>query len=124
MSESISIWCFIIGDNQTFQVRIDPAGSVDDLKTQIKKRNQVGLKDIDADRLTLYQAELKGSIARVRQDRIDELKRLSQNLNECTFLDELQQLSDFFGENSEEKQCYAIVQLPKGEPIGSMIACR
>ncbi len=121
MSESISIWCFVIGDNQNFEVVIDPAEPVDGLKTQIKKEKLGGLKDIVAAGLTLYRAKVKDSIARQRQECIDELKRLSQNLNECMELDEEQRLSEIFGNNLPGEKYYVLVQLPNGDPIGPVI---
>src|SRR5258708_6282486 len=101
MSQLISIWCFIIGDNQTFEVKIDPAGSVDALKQQIKTQQQPALDHLRASSLILHRAEVKGSIAKQWGERIDELNRLSQNLNECTLLDSEKELSETFGNNHQ-----------------------
>jgi hypothetical protein len=48
------------------------------------------------------------------QGRINQLKRLSQNLNECTELNEQQQLSENFGENLQGKKYYTLVRFPEG----------
>ena len=124
MSELISIWCFIIGDTQTFRVVINPAGSVDRLKQQIKTQQQPALDHLDADSLILHRVAICESLDKSKTKRIEELERLSQNLNESTALDEEDQLSETFGNNLQGKEYYVLVQLPKGEPIGSVIACR
>jgi hypothetical protein len=112
---SNTIWCFIIGDHKIFEVTFDPAGSVDGLKDRIKAKKSGDLKDIDADNLILYRAEVDDSIDKQKKTRIVELKRLSENLSECLELDdEKKLLSKYLGEG---KKYYTLVQLPEGKSI-------
>jgi len=110
-------WCFLVGGNNAFSLVIDQTETVDYLKKEIKKENPAELKDVDAATLTLYRVEVD-AYDKQKQKRINEFKRLSQNLNECMELDDEQQLSECFGENLPQgKRYYIIVQPPEGESI-------
>ena len=113
--------CIVIGETTAFPVDIDETQTVGELKDAIKEKKQVALKAIDANKLTLYRAIVNESDYKQKQTRINELKRLSQNLNECTKLDNKeQQFSGFFGESpSQGKKCYTLVQIPIGQSIDS-----
>ena len=115
-----SLTCFLIGSDGTFQVKIDRTELVGNLKDAIKEKKPVALKDVDADQLTLYKGNIKNSIATNKPKRMKELERLSQNLSECTFLnDEEVELSEIFGNNEGQQQRlkpYVLVELPQGEP--------
>jgi recombinational DNA repair ATPase RecF len=117
------IWCFLIGSDNTFSVNIDETRTrtVDQLKKEIKAKNPKTFSDFDADDLTLYRAEVDESIDEQKQKRTDELRRLFHNLNECTELDEKQQLQGVFGENPQGKRYYTLVLPPEGESIGVVL---
>jgi len=77
----------------------------------------VALKDVDANQLTLYKGNIKNSIVKQRLELMEELGRLSQNLSECTLLnDEVEELSEIFGNNVAEFKPFVLVELPQGEP--------
>jgi len=118
-----NLTCFLIGGDRTFQVEIDRAKFVGNLKSAIKEQKPVALKDVDADQLTLYKGNIKNSIATKRPERMKELGRLSQNLSECTLLDDLEVLSDIFGETPPTGQvCFILlVELPQGEPNSTLL---
>jgi len=109
------ISCFIPGDHSTFPVNIDETEFVDDLKGKIKAQKPEGLATVDADTLTLYQATLDESYD--EEKRINELKQLSQHLNECTELDEVQLVSVYFDKIPPGKVYYTLVQVPDGKSI-------
>lgn len=111
---SKTIWCFVIGGNKTFSVRIDPTESVDDLKNQIKSTRSHQLNHVDAGDLILYRAKINNPIK--KDERIKELGRLSQNLDECLVLDdEEQEVSEIFGDNPPGGKYYTLVWVPEGE---------
>jgi hypothetical protein len=105
------IWCFVTGGETVFSVNRIESWSVYDLKEAMKAKKPQDLGATDANNLKLYLAEVDGSID--KQGRIDELKRLSRNLSECTELDEEHQLSGIFGEIPEGKKYYTLVRRPK-----------
>ena len=115
--EEYTLNCLVPGAKDTFSVKIKNDQSVDDLKKVIKKKNEPRFNHFDADELTLYRVEDDKSYD--GQKRIDELEWSSQNLNECTKLnDEEQQLSEFFGESAPEgKQYYILVVPPQSKSI-------
>ena len=88
----------------------------------LKKAIPTDLKDVDARRLKLYRFEIDASYN--KKKRINELKQLSQQLNECTELDEVQPLSECLGGSPPpEKKYYIIMQIPEGASIycGSVV---
>ena len=100
----------ILGEETTFSVKINETQLVDELKDKVKEKRDIKFKDIDAVELTLYRAEVDQPYE--RQKRIDELKRLFQNLDECTGLDEDQLLSKYFGESLPVGKKYYILVVP------------
>jgi hypothetical protein len=111
------IWCFVTGGETVFSVNRIESWSVYDLKEAMKAKKPQDLGATDANNLKLYLAEVDGSID--KQGRIDELKRLSRNLSECTELDEEHQLSGIFGEIPEGKKYYALMQLLEGKLVAA-----
>jgi Crinkler effector protein N-terminal domain len=108
----------VIGETTQFPVKIDKTESVDELKKAIKKEKEHRLDAFAAYSLKLYQVQLDKSLN--KHERTSELARLSQNLNNCTELDEEDQLSKIFGEGAPDgKKYYTIVQLPTGQSIDS-----
>ena len=114
------IFCVIPDNGAVFSVKVASDDTVDDLKKAIKKEKSQMLANVDADTLTLYRVAVAESISGQKQERIKELKRLFQNLNECTLLDdEEQRVSEFYGRNSDGKRDYILVQPPTGESCSS-----
>ena len=106
------IWCALTNDGVIFPIDIEWTLAVADLKQAIKERRQLASA---ADDLTLYRAEVEQDLDGTREKRIAELRRLSENLNECKLLeDEQQMISECF---DEEKKYYTLVRLPEGELI-------
>ena len=100
----------------TFPVDINETELVGDLKKKIKAETTFALANVDAFTLTLYQAAL--DISYDKKQRINELERLSRNLNECTKLDDVErQLLEVFGEIPQGKKYYTLVQAPEGKSI-------
>lgn len=104
-----TIWFFIIGDDRTHSVKVKPAESIDELKLHINTRGAFDLKNPGT--LTLYRAELGPGVDEIRDKRIAELQRLSENLNACELLDEQKQISECF-KNVQNKNYYVIVCPP------------
>ena len=119
---SKTIFYFIAGDSNASVVRVEPDEYVDDLKNRIKTSRSSDLKNIDAVKLALYCAGVKQEVFQQTQLRVNELERLSQNLNECVLLDELQKISECFPENTQEKKYFCLVRLPPGELVYSFRA--
>lgn len=110
--------CFIPGDKNFLSIKIDKIEIVDRLKDAIKHKKEPELDAFAADALTLY----RGAIDRSYHDkkaRMNELRRLSEHLNECTELDDpLQELSEIFSESLPTGKIYVIlVRIPEGESI-------
>jgi len=110
------IICFVPGDHSTFPVDIEEHRWVADLKKEIIKENPAMFGNIDAHHLALYRVEVDEGYN--KQERINELERLFQHLNECTELDEEQQLAEIFDESPVKgKKYYILVQVPEGKSI-------
>lgn len=60
---------------------------------EIKKEIPNACATVAADHLTLYRGAIDESFKKDGKKLMDELERLTQRLNECTELDEEQQLS-------------------------------
>ena len=108
-------WCFLVGSDSTFSVNID------DLRTRTVHHLKVAIKaktgfSAPAYALTLYRVAIDES--HDDQKRISELKQISQNLKECTELDEMQELSKTFSEIPPQgKAYYILVPTPKSQSI-------
>lgn len=115
---SKTIWCFIIGDIETWPVKIDFAETVAHLKKEIRQDNP----NLNAPGVALYRAMVDESINKQRENRMNELNRLCQDLKEYKELDEQQLLGEIFGEVPQGKICYALVRTPDGESIESRVS--
>ena len=110
------VWCFLIGGDSTFSVNIDKTltRTVDHLKKEIRKAPELNARAVDS--LTLYRVAIDQS--HDKKLRMRELTRLSENLEECTELDEWQRVSTTFGESPPAGKIYVVlVQTPEGESI-------
>jgi hypothetical protein len=114
---SNTVWCFLVGERTIFPVDIDQTKTVGHLKEAITQKKRQRLGDVDPDHLTLYRVVIDGSLD--QGPLIDELNRLSQNLQECTRLKERSQLSEIVGKTPQGKEEYILVQPPEGESIVS-----
>jgi len=119
---SLTIWCFLIGGPNIFNVKIDPTEYVSDLKEKIKEKNTSSLNGVDEACLTLYQVEVGTQESHTKQGRINYLKTLSQGLNKDDELDEEQTISDLYGERISGKKYYILVQRPLGQSSRSTVA--
>jgi len=105
-----TLFCIVPGDKTLFSVKVDETQTVDELKKAIKNENPHKFENVDAYELTLYRVEVDQP--HEKQKRNDELKRSFQNLDECTELDEEQQLSKYFGESPPVGKKYYILVVP------------
>ena len=111
-------WCYFAGESTVFSVNIDEARTISDLKQAIKTATKPTLAGVDADVLTLYRVAIDDPVNRKVNEYIRDLKRLSQNLKECTELDEMHQVSEVFGETPPPGKSYFIlVWTPEGGSI-------
>jgi hypothetical protein len=104
------VWCFLVGADSTFSVTVDETRIqvVDHLKDAIKEKIGYSERPLN---LTLYRAAIQFCD---RETRINELKRLSENWNECTKLDSEEELSKILGERlPPEMEYYILVQPPQ-----------
>ena len=103
-------WCFLVGGDRTFPVDIDETQTVGLLKRAIKQEMHYLAP---APTLTLYLVAID---QQDRTTRISELKKLSEDLQKCTLLDEEHWLLDVLGTGPPPGQTYFIlVQLPGGK---------
>ena len=117
------IFCMIIGHDSTIPVNINETETVDDLKKAIKEENKPELDACAADALTLFRVGIEIAKSGDKRTRIEELKRLSRNLNEDEALDEEAQISTILGKNPPEKD-YILVRLPEGQSASSLCCPR
>ena len=89
---SKTIWRFIIGDIETWPVKIDFAETVAHMKKHIEWENP----GLNAPELTLYRAVVDESTNKQLESRMNELNRLCRDLKECKKLDDNQQLLGIF----------------------------
>ena len=112
----ITIFCTIVGRNSVFSVDIRTSRTVGDLKDEIKEKKAITLVNYEADALTLYRGAIEETPN--KEERDERLSRLSQILNQCTFLDAEDLLSKHFGDGPPEGlKYYVIVVIPEGESI-------
>ena len=119
---SKTIYYFIAGDSNASVIKVEPDEYVDELKNRIKTIRSDHFKNIHAVKLALYCAGVKQEVFQQMELRVNELERLSHNLNECKLLDSLQTISECFPENTQEKTFFCLVGLPPGELIYSFRA--
>ena len=87
---------------------------MDHLKKEIRKAPELNARITNS--LTLYRVAVDQS--QDKKLRMSELMRLSENLEECTELDEMQQVSTIFGESPPAGKIYVVlVQITEGESI-------
>jgi len=114
-TEEYVIICFIPRSKDAFSVNIEKSRPVDQLKDMIKAKKPQTFVNVEADTLSLYQVTIYGSLT--TEQFIDQLNRLSQNLNESMRLWGGRELSSYFSESpAPPGKYYVIVQLPEGEP--------
>ena len=117
------IFCMIISDDSTIPVNINETETVGDLKEVIKEKKKPELDTCAADALTLFRVGIEIAKSGDKRTRIEELKRLSRNLNEDEALDEEAQISTILGKNPLEKD-YILVRLPEGHSTSSSCSPR
>jgi len=120
------IWCFHhsrVEGGSIFSVWFDETHTwwvVTHLKQAIKGQLPNTLATVAADALTLYRVAINESSD--PSTRTNELGRLIQNLNECTELDEKQQLSAIFDESPPPGMWY-IILVTHSKVVGSIYLC-
>ena len=119
------IWCFHHFRVQSSVIPTDfdethTRWTVTHLKQAIKGKLFNTLATVAADALTLYRVAINESYDHAT--RMGELERLIQNLNECTELDEKQQLSAIFDESPPPGMWY-IILVTHSKVVGSIYLC-
>ena len=110
MSLPRTVSCFLVGGDCTFPVGIDETQTVGLLKEAIKDKTQYSPPAFD---LTLYRIAINQYD---KTTRISKLKKLSEDLQSCTPLDEEASLLDVLGTGPPPGQKYFIlIQLPGSE---------
>ena len=107
----LQLHCFLLGDDDTFSVRIDSDEDIGDLKKAIAAENKNAFQTIgvDAKDLTLY------SIV-VEEDSIDETLPKVVDVAKLKKLSPSHKLSRYFSSTLPDNSVFAvIVQLPAGE---------
>ena len=114
-----TLTCFVVPSGKnTFSIKVDDTEVVDQLKYEIKKKQPQTLALVDDTALTLYQAEIVPS--HDKETFMGEVKRLSENLDECKELLGWLELSTYFPESPLAGKIYVIlVQIHMGEPTNS-----
>ena len=113
--EKHTVMCAILGHQEIFSVEIDSDEPVSELKNMIKTSDDA-LAPFYAVDLTLYLAEIDSSNDEVAF--MNELKRASNNLDECKKLLDWIKLSEYFREKPPAGKLYIVlVQPPEGESI-------
>ena len=113
----------IIGHHSTIPVSINETETVGHLKKVIKEKKKPELDACAASALTLFRVGIEIAKSGDKRTRIEELKRLSRNLNEDEALDEEAQISTILGKNPLEKD-YILVRLPEGHSPSSVCCPR
>jgi hypothetical protein len=118
----ITLACIIIGQATAFTVTINETQYVDELKDEIKKKQQHNLAEVDADQLTLYKVNIDVST----KELLDAAKLAifqSSIEYEKEELEGLWELSTYFQESGPpenaipKRTIHILVQLPRGESI-------
>ena len=121
MSSSRTVSCFLVGGDRTFPVYIDETQTVGLLKEAIKDKIRYSVPPFDAFNLTLYLIAINKCD---KTTRISKLKKLSEDLQSCTPLDEEDSLLDVFGTGPPPGQTYFIlIQLPGSESFSLSYSC-
>jgi hypothetical protein len=115
----ITLVCIIIGKATTFTITINETQYVDQLKDEIKKKQEL---NIVASELTLYKVNIDVS---TKESREAAKRAISRSSIECE-KDELEpswELSEYFQESGPseksvpKKAIHILVQVPRGESI-------
>ena len=115
MATELKLFIYVIGiGGSSFSVTIQSSKTVDDLKKAIKEEKKNDLKDIDADRLTLYKVSIPDG------KNLEQSAR--QAIREAPELDvSPRKLSKVFQEPIGEEEIGIVVTLPDGFDSGACL---
>jgi len=115
MATELKLFIYVIGiGGSSFSVTIQSSKTVDDLKKAIKEEKKNDLKDIDADRLTLYKVSIPDgkNLEQSAQQAIREAPEL--DVPSCPLFEE-------FGTQPKAKTVSIVVTLPEGFDSGACL---
>jgi len=107
--------CFVLGEEDSFPVKIQKDQSVSELKQEIKKGTQ-RLALIDGHNLDLYRLDVAGPD---KQTRKDEIESKANALSSLVELESLSDVSYYFGDSDPPKKrtIHILVVPPQGKSI-------
>ena len=103
----IKLFCWIVGDEKPFSVKISPDDTVDDLKEAIVTKKPNRLQGIDADSLRLWKKEISN----------EEKDLQLSDLNDNDELNEMHKVGYYFGYTPPEMKIHIVVTLPVRYPL-------
>jgi hypothetical protein len=109
----LKLFVFLVGSNSAaFSVKIDSSETIDELKEAILAKKPHDLKDIDADRLTLYKVALDG----------DDDKKLAHEAAQATRVESKLkpsfEVSDYFSTQPPRGNVSIVATLPHEFALG------
>jgi Crinkler effector protein N-terminal domain len=108
MATIITLFCLVHGDlvEHVFKIRIDKDSDVADLKNEIKKQKENEFRDIDADKLTLWQVDIS-------YDDEDAIKQLV--LKETVGIKKMlpaSEIGEYFENTPTKKRIHVVIECP------------
>ena len=101
---NLTLFCCLVGSNTPFSVRISSSLTVDELKEMIKEKKPNDLKEIDADKLSLFKVSIP--------DEDDLAQKLEDAVKASKPLRSTKKLSKLFSDEPPEETVHIAVKLP------------
>src|SRR5260221_13244265 len=109
------IFCVLVEKATAFPVRFDETQTVDELKEEIKAAVDPKLRSLAANKLTLYRVDIDASN---RQEYIEAVKKIAQELHKHTKLHPMFKLSSVFEDLDPpvppRRTVHILVKFPEG----------
>jgi Crinkler effector protein N-terminal domain len=107
---TITLICIIYGESTPFPVHIDKTLLVDDLKKEIKKQKENDFRNIDADKLTLWNVDISDD----DEAAIRQLALQADTANE-TMMRPARKISRYFVNEPTEEHIHVVIERPPGK---------
>ena len=102
-SNMLTIFCWILGDDSAFLVKVHRDQSVYEVKEAIISENPHAFKEIDADELVLWRMDVKSQ----------ERKNFQESgLHDQVPLDDLEEIGVYFNGNPRKQHIHIIITVP------------
>ena len=99
-----TLFCMIEGQYIPFSVKINETQSVDELKTEIRKKTSNRFRNIAADKLTLYKINVDASDRNKYEDTMHAISQPDYVFNPKLMLNPGQRISRYFGQPSDRPE--------------------